>query len=194
MLWTLSGWSSRAAQKQRFERLLRSVSYDGGSVLDWGCGAADLYAYLHENGAPFSYLGLDINERLIGIAEHRFGPHFQRVDLSHQLSTTFDYIFASGIFQFSDPHDPNYHLPMLAHMFARSRRGVAVNFLSNARSDENKDRHELYLDPSSLIGHAQALSVWWALDHAYHPGAGDFTLALLRPQGQTNWRRPDFPS
>lgn len=190
--WVVSGWSSQATQRLRFEQLLRVSRYRGGSVLDWGSGAGDLYDHLMAAGYDFTYTGLDMNPRMLALAEHRYGKLFSLVDVSHRLTTTYDYIFANGIFQFIDLTSPRYYIEMLRNMFEYARRAVAVTFLSSSRDDGNKVPDELYLDPASLFAHIQSLSKWWALDHGYHPGAGDFTVALLKPAEDQAWHRPHF--
>jgi len=191
-LWELAGWSSPSSQLLRFERLLRTTSFSGGSVLDWGCGGGDLFAYLSKTGHRFNYTGYDINPRMIALAQRRFGSHFDLVSLSHQVTAEYDYIFASGIFQFRDDARPTYFLDYLESMFRCARRAVAVNFLSALRNSENKIDDELYVEPTSIVPFLSRICNRWVIDHSYHPGKGDFTVALLKSDEDDGWRRPDF--
>lgn len=192
-LWKISGWSSASSQRVRFERLLRASSYSGGSILDWGCGPGDLYSYLEATNYPFVYKGLDVNPRMISLAQSRFGELFEQVDLSYRLSESYDYVFASGLFQFSDQEDPLYYLKIIKNMYEFARRAVAVNLLSTFRDDRNKVSDELYVDPVALTIELNKVSPKWLVDHSYHPGAGDFTIALIKPDPGLTWTRPDFP-
>ena len=192
--WILSGWSSIATQRSRFERLLHTSSYGGGSVLDWGCGVGDLYGHLCGTGHDFEYRGLDVNPRMITIAEKRFGGLFAQVPISYRLTEYYDYVFASGLFQFCDEEMPQYYIDMLQNMFTYARRAVAVNFLSSLRDDRDKVNYELYLDPNALVPGLERISSRWIVDHSYHPGRADFTVALIRSSDESRWRRPNFSS
>jgi 2-polyprenyl-3-methyl-5-hydroxy-6-metoxy-1,4-benzoquinol methylase len=190
--WAIAGWSSLETQRSRFEHLLRASSFRGGTVLDWGCGPGDLYAYLLEKNRPFEYEGIDINPRMIRIATHRHGGHFTQIPSTHCLRQDYDYIFASGIFQFVDEKNPTYFVKQLSEMVKHARAAVAVNFLSDYRDDAQKAESELYLDPKSVITTLSSLSSRWVIDHSYHPGSGDFTVALIVEPTKHVWKRPDF--
>jgi len=53
-------WASREGQQARFEAIARLCPLAGKSLLDVGCGRADLLGYLLESGiVPASYTGLE---------------------------------------------------------------------------------------------------------------------------------------
>jgi hypothetical protein len=178
--WRVAGWGSADLQRVRFDALLRASRYGGGSVLDWGCGPADLFFRLRTTGLPLSYSGVDLNPRMVELATSRGAPHVAVLHPGHAPEGSYDYVFASGIFQFEDPDDRLYYLPILEHAYDISRRAVAVNFLSAQRPAAARSDDELYADPAVLARFAAALTDRWAIDHGYHPQAGDFTLALLK--------------
>lgn len=190
--WHISGWSSESSQRIRFQRLLNATAYCGGRVLDWGCGTGDFYAYLKTVTYPCQYSGIDINPRMIQIARQRYGLMFERVDLSHCPSDSYDYVFASGIFQFQDPVEPDYYMDIIRNMYKFARRAVAVNFLSAFRDARGRVASELYVDPAVLCNKISTICPHWIIDHSYHPGLGDFTVALMSPDPLTKWNRPDF--
>jgi|ERR1017187_4542260 SAM-dependent methyltransferase len=192
LFWTVAGWSSLATQQSRFDQLLKASSFRGGSVLDWGCGAGDLHGRLAQTGHEFEYHGLDVNPRMIKLAENRFGPRFEQVPLGYRLDGQYDYIYASGLFQFVDDSCPLYYLDQLQNMFCCARRAVAVNFLSALRDGDNKVDDELYIDPSVLIPNLAAICDRWVVDHSYHPGKADFTVALIKAEVPYAWKRPSF--
>ncbi|MFG2042073.1 class I SAM-dependent methyltransferase [Dactylosporangium sp. NPDC048998] len=182
--WNIAGWGSAELQRVRFEALLRAAAYRGGSVLDWGCGPADLYFHLRSvnrsMNLPVDYTGVDLDPRMVELATSRGAPNVALLAQGHAPEGRYDYVFASGIFQFADPEDPLYYLTILEHMYDISRRAVAVNFLSAQRPEAAKAPDELYVDPAVAARFAAALTDRWVIDHGYHPQAGDFTLALLR--------------
>ncbi|MGI5242810.1 class I SAM-dependent methyltransferase [Dactylosporangium sp. CA-139066] len=178
--WRIAGWGSEELQRIRFEALTRASGYRGGSVLDWGCGPADLYFHLRAMDLPLSYTGVDLDPRMVELATARGAPHVAALPAGQAPGGSYDYVFASGIFQFKDPDDPLYYLQILEQAYDISRRAAAVTFLSALRPEAAKADDELYADPSVLARFAAALTDRWVIDHAYHPQGGDFTLALLK--------------
>src|SRR5690349_5346492 len=73
----LCGWSSASSQRARFDSLIRSSRFSGGSVVDYGCGTGDLYQFLSETGLRFSYIGLDVNPGMLAIARKKHGDYFR---------------------------------------------------------------------------------------------------------------------
>jgi SAM-dependent methyltransferase len=178
--WRTAGWGSAELQRARFDALLRTSSYTGGTVLDWGCGPADLYFHLRTLNLPLTYHGADADPRMVALAQNRGAPNITLLPLTAAPGTGADYVFLSGVFQFPDPADPLYYLSILEQAYDNSGRAVAANFLSANRPDDLRAADELYVDPAVLARFAAALTDRWVLDHAYHPLGADFTLALLR--------------
>jgi hypothetical protein len=101
-----------------------------------------------------------------------------------------DYIFASGIFQFHDVGHPTYYTDILHGLLDHCNTAIAVNFLSSNRSAGNRVANELYLSDQQVLRTARQLSRRWVIDHSYHVGHGDITLALFKDY-QSTWKRPD---
>jgi SAM-dependent methyltransferase len=176
--WRVAGWGSAELQRLRFDALVRTSGYRGGTVLDWGCGPADLYFFLRSMDLPLDYTGIDLDPRMVELARSRGAPDIRPLPPGRMPEGRYDYVFASGIFQFPDPADPLYYLDILEHMYDSSGRAAAANFLSAQRPAAARAPDELYAEPAVLARFAAALTDRWVIDHAYHPQGGDFTLAL----------------
>jgi SAM-dependent methyltransferase len=171
----LDGWGSADGQRARFDALLRSANYRGGSVVDFGCGTGALREHLAGLGYPFTYLGLDMNADLLPVTNE-----FRLIDFDSVDFPPADYVFASGIFQFADDADPLYYRRLVGSLFERCGIALSVNFLSALRDEAEKDPEELYLTPGEAADLAASLSGRWVLDHSYHPARGDLTLSVHR--------------
>ncbi len=187
----LAGWSSSSSQTERFKALIRMINYEGGTVVDFGCGPGDLYAFLRDLGKPLNYVGVDQNLTMVDVARSRHGNHFRRIEIDAIDFDSVDYVFASGIFQFFDAEAPQYHFSLTERLFSVCKKGLAVNFLSAQRSIAHKVRSELYLEPEVVCRFAAEVTKFWALDHSYHSGGGDMTLTLLKRRIDDNWVRPN---
>ena len=188
----LCGWSSKETQEARFRALVRAVDFNGGTVLDYGCGTGDLYGYLARQGYEFSYIGVDQNTAMLAVAKAAYGDHFTPIQLDEVPALRTDYTFASGVFQFVDPDDRYYYRSLAAKLFACSDMALSVNFLSAYRAESEKQSDELYLVPDEVTALAISLSGRWTLDHSYHPGRGDMTVGILKEKPGTVWKRPQF--
>jgi len=65
-------WASPQTQAARFDAIQRLGDLDAKSVLDVGCGRADLLEFLHSRGVrPADYVGIEAVEDLAAAAEAR---------------------------------------------------------------------------------------------------------------------------
>jgi trans-aconitate methyltransferase len=150
-----------------------------------------LLGYLKTHFPQALYRGYDSNSRMLEIARSRFGSDFlEEIAFDSTDIGNHDYIFASGLFQFTDVDDPMYYIDTLRRLLDGCNTAIAVNFLSSNRSASNKVVNELYLSDQQVLGTARQLSLRWVIDHSYHAGHGDITLALFKDY-QSTWQRPD---
>lgn len=151
------------------------------SVLDVGCGFADLYDWLSARGWRGRYVGIDIVPGLLAVARTRHpGLTLLDLDLAEAAATTgpHDFVIASGVFNARLSHGDNreHITAALGLMLSMARIGVMVDFLS-ADVDFQKEG-AWHTDPAWAFRAAKALTRRVALRHDYMPF--EFALFLHR--------------
>lgn len=152
-------WNSEDGQLLRFEQLCKLFGSHAGeafSVADFGCGYGALYDFMSARVAAFSYLGLDVSEKMIAAARDKFKAQARaRFEVGSRPSTVSDYTVASGIFNvrlhYDDARWKQYIVETLDTMHETSSAGFSFNCLTSY-SDVDKRRDYLhYADPCELF-------------------------------------------
>jgi SAM-dependent methyltransferase len=180
------GHRSVEAQLVRFEVLLDALdsAHHPASILDVGCGVGDLVGYLEQTGRRGPYLGVDLLPDMIDEARRRYpDAEFQVADVAAgELEGRFDLVVASGTLNIAVEDHDRWVKDMLAAMWERTGRALAVNFTTERayRFDPNArfDTDIRYLDHAKLLEWSQQLTPWVTLRLDYM--ARDATLYLYR--------------
>ncbi|HEY6137930.1 MAG TPA: class I SAM-dependent methyltransferase [Thermoanaerobaculia bacterium] len=177
-------WKSAESQYNRFRQLARVIERTPFSILDVGCGYGAFADFLRETHAEFRYVGTDISEDMAAAAAERH-RHDPRVVIAGSLedAPVCDYVVASGIFnvRLSTPDAEwwSYILGVLQTMSAKSRHGLAANFLTSYSDPEYMRDDLYYADPRAVFDWAKRnLSKQVALLHDY--GLYEFTLLVRK--------------
>jgi len=180
------GWSSRASQSKRFAALAAIADLRGASVLDAGCGLADLYAFFEEReiAGHVCYTGLDFTPRMIERARARF-PQLTFVQGDASAPDTplpaSDYVLASGLFSYMVNDSARFEAT-LTRLWESARRGVGFNVLSTLADKTTKEMTAaaglFAADPLETFHFCRTLTPWVTLRHDYLPH--DFTIYLYR--------------
>ena len=172
-------WGSVESQIKRFEVLAEVGLKPGDSILDVGCGLADLHAWILEQNLRVNYTGIDITPCMTREAQNRFPDVVitNNTIFDNDLSDdVFDYVVASGIF-FLRKEDPMGHMEkVVSAMFQKSVKGIAFNSLSAWAAE--KTEREFYADPEKVLEFCKKLSPYIILRHDYHPA--DFTVYVFK--------------
>ena len=180
-----SGTTERRAT--RFGILSSLGNMQGASVLDIGCGLADFYAYLLENGIEANYTGYDITEDFIQIAQERFpNGHFEVRDIQTQgIPTRFDYIVSSQTFNNRFMHDDNMQVmqDVLRIAYEACDKGLAVDMMTSYV--DFKEDHLFYYQPEDIFRYAKSLTKRVMLRHDYPT----FEFAIFLFKDFTGWRK-----
>jgi len=169
------GWLN-GRQSIRFGIIKEIGDLNNSTILDVGCGFGDFYTYLKFRKIKCKYSGIDINEDFIKIAK-KINPdgHFMKKDIQKETNVKkHDWVVASGITN----HGVKYsHLKdMLKTMFAISKKGVMIDFISNYV--DYKEREIFYTSPEKIFKFAKTLTQRVTLRHDYMPY--EFSLYLYK--------------
>lgn len=155
-----------------------ALAQPDSTVLDIGCGFADLYGFLKARGWHGRYVGIDIVPGLLSVARER-NPDLdlRQLDLSEAQGDLkrHDFVISSGVFNARLNHaDNRAHIAAaLATMLSLARVGVMVDFLSSY-VDYQQDG-SWHTDPVWAFATAMDLTRRVVLRHDYMP----FEFALL---------------
>ena len=172
-------WGSQESQETRFSVLTDISNLSGASILDVGCGLADLLDYLIRNRISVSYTGYDLTPKMIELALDRFpGKHLEVRDVleAPPKKTSFDYILASGIFNLRQKDPMHYIKSMVNLMFTLCKEGVAFNTLSIFAPYHYPN--EFYADPTEILAMCLKISPYVTIRHDYMEH--DFTVFLYK--------------
>jgi SAM-dependent methyltransferase len=128
------------------------------SVLDVGCGRADLYGYLRRMfpESDINYTGIDLNANMIHVAERKYPVLLNNLsgnDILTAPGSVNDWVFGSGLFNLNDHPDMfEYAKSVVDKMYENATVGVAFNLLTGLPADMNQS------DIDQLIIHD--MSAW----------------------------------
>jgi SAM-dependent methyltransferase len=174
------GFRTRTSQEKRFEALLGLGDFDGRRLLDVGCGFGDFLTFLRKRGIEPVYTGVDICKPMIERSRERFpeseGRFLVGDALDYRADEQYDFVVASGLFGLDYEGARERIRPTLEHLFGFAKVGLAANFLSTRSPSPAEKR--IYVDPSTTLEAAFALTPAARLDHTYLPN--DFTVYLYK--------------
>jgi hypothetical protein len=127
-------WASPHTQRLRFDAIRRAINLSGKSIVDVGCGRADLLEYLHENNIePDDYIGIELVDVLADAAEAKRLPNctILRADFVKDPSRMFvgaDVVIFSGSLNTLDKRE---FTATLQRGFAACAESLLINFLAS---------------------------------------------------------------
>jgi SAM-dependent methyltransferase len=174
-------WSSREGQATRFEVIARGLDLTGRTMLDVGCGRADLLVHLRERGTvPAHYTGLEMMPAAIRSARRRRLPDCRIVagDFVREPETMAVgaevVVFSGSLNTLSRPQ----FYKVLRAAWDAAGRALAFNFLCS----------RFWCGEDWLTWHRQATVLAFCRSLGGEPRAidgyltGDCTIVMDRPQ------------
>ncbi len=128
-------WSGIKIQYLRFEQLAKIGVKSDDSLLDIGCGFADLYFYLKQNNINTNYFGIDIVDEFIDKAKSIYpSVGFSKTDIFslNNPKNSFDYSLLSGTLNYTIKDAEKNAENTINSMFNLCKKGMGFNLLDNA--------------------------------------------------------------
>ncbi|MCJ8208317.1 class I SAM-dependent methyltransferase [Mucilaginibacter sp. RS28] len=126
------GWRDDQSQLIRFQVLSQIGDLNHHSVMDVGCGHADLCPYLKAIYPDCRYLGVEQIPELLDRAIERYGHLPETLLFLGDFLTSplpaADYVLASGSLNYSSS-DPEFIYKAISKLFESSRVGFGFNLL-----------------------------------------------------------------
>ncbi|MBI5722703.1 MAG: class I SAM-dependent methyltransferase [Planctomycetes bacterium] len=152
-------WASQQSQQIRFEILAKHVPLTGASLLDVGCGLADLYGFLQSRGIDAHYTGVDILQEML---DHARRQHPQaRLVLADIFSDgdshrdalgpgRFDVVFCSGAFNLEMGNNDDFTPRAVRRLYDLAGRHLVFNLL-NARAPGSDKRYRSFCPAQAAL-------------------------------------------
>lgn len=148
--WTPEG------QLRRYETFLEIIGdCNGKSILDFGCGKGDFYAFLVNKNISSFYCGIDINKNLISIAKNKYKDkkaEFIALDIDEtEISKNFDIIIICGVFNLRIAGIEESLKKTLKSLFSMCKESLHACFLTDFMP--YKDIELFYVNPGEILNY-----------------------------------------
>jgi SAM-dependent methyltransferase len=171
------GWLTPRDQQIRFEALTGIADLKDKTVLDAGCGYADLLAFLSPNNKPSHYYGVEQIPELVEEAKSRYKHMDDVTFIARNFMLTdlpmVDYGFASGSLNYGSS-DAGYIFKVISKLFLFCKYGLAFNLLKHVPNTGLLVAYE----PDLILAHCRTLSNNVILKDDYDEQ--DFTVWMYR--------------
>jgi SAM-dependent methyltransferase len=175
------GWGKKDRRNLRFYVLASEWNLNGNSVLDFGCGFGDFYAFAKQSGIDVDYTGVDINPHLIEQAKKVY-PDVKLLSadiFAEELpEKSYDYIISSGTHNTKIENNEAFIENTFEAFNKYSKKGFALNFISSKADVKYPDVY--YSDPSYIVSLCYKYSLRVVLRNDYMPF--EFTVFVNKEQ------------
>ena len=167
--------SQQSNKETREKRLIQLTKYieiqKKYSILDFGCGTGYLYEFLEKRNFKGKYLGIDISNEAIILANSKFfkkkNATFKTQDIFTQpVKKKYDYVIINGTFNNYTKNNWEWMTKCLETLFLITKKKIVFNNLSTYV--DYFDKRLFYLDPFKLFNYIKKnISDRCVIDHSY---------------------------
>ncbi|ADL13486.1 class I SAM-dependent methyltransferase [Acetohalobium arabaticum] len=175
------GWESEQKQYKRFKALIKNFDQEllkKESIVDFGCGLADLLPWLQKRSLAEKYIGVDIMEEFLKDNRKKF-PEFRFIDTGSFLKKPqkYGFIVASGVFTLSWGQNHRKQIKdMIKRLYNKSYHGFSFNMISSFYPKTKKNYY--YFNPLKMGEFCTSITERLIIDCSYLPE--DFTITLFK--------------
>ena len=146
-------WTSRQTQDIRFKIFFNFLPKNIHSLVDAGCGFADLYTYMQkEDILPKKYTGIDSIAAMCTIAKENTKQNILHRDITRDELPSSEYYVCSGAMNILNPYET--HL-FIRNCFQACTHGFVFNILCGDKQSTTYN----YLTKERIHAIAQSLNV-----------------------------------
>lgn len=172
------GWRDTESQLNRFKVLAGIADLNNCTVLDAGCGYADLLPYLQNLYPDLKYYcGIEQIPELLDEAIDRYGhlPYttFIPGNFITRKLPVMDYVLASGSLNYASA-DPKFIYKAIEKLYSSCNKGLGFNLLSSVPINGLLTAY----DPQEIVAYGRTLSPDVVLIDNY--ADEDFTVFMYR--------------
>ena len=167
-------WLSLHNQEVRFKTLLSLIDEPLSelSLVDAGCGVADLYFYIEKKSVlPKKYSGIELHVESFEHATSRCESEFFNLDITKDLLPIADYYLCSGAMNILNRFETYL---FIRRCFEASEKGFIFNMLKG----EDQSLIYNYFLPSEIREYAKELGAKCKIVEGYLDG--DFSVRFLK--------------
>lgn len=171
------GWTKNK-QNLRFAQIASRFDINSASVLDVGCGFADLLTFLKDNfdANEFKYTGIDIMSDFIEVASKKHPEaEFYTSDLFNFSSDRkYKYVVACGCLTYLNPNNEDDAYELIEAFISKMLNlceddgVVAIHFLSD-KVDYHSSADDFHTSPERILSLAYKFSRRVVLDNSVFP-------------------------
>lgn len=161
-------WSSKRTQFIRFQILSEIGNLKGKSILDVGCGFADLHHFLRTSEIDHNYKGVDISDEIIKVIKEKDKSlDVENLDIiKDKINQKFDFVFGSGIHYLKSEDNYLRFAQLAKKMFELANIGIATNFIRNNKMFEFAD-HVFTYEIEKVISIIDKITPFWQIRTDY---------------------------
>ena len=163
----LVGWGSKKSQLIRFKQLIKQVDLNNKSLLDVGCGLADLKTFLSSKNIKTTYSGIDLNRVFISKCRKKFSnTQFILGDFSSiKFSRKYDVVVQSGMLNLPSDNQDSLLKKIITKMFKLSKKCCVVNFLTNKAKSIHTN--QVYINLNKQISFIEQMTPFYFINKSY---------------------------
>ena len=169
------GWGCKEDQLERFRVIAEQCNLENKSIMDLGCGFADLFVYLREHDINVNYIGVDIVPDFINYCNNEFPKlKFYNKNVMTQFDELpqADVVISLGTLNFRMDNDLNFEYSkfFIKKAYKLTKEILIVDFLSEYRTpDYPKEDFVCYHLPEDVFKFVMLFAYNVKIIHNYKP-------------------------